>query len=150
MKFSGRLHATERFAFKKEQRYPLNRRQSGPESWSAPFTNSTKHVPSRKRNRFAACQDIARILWNPNVHYRIHKSPPPVHIPSQINADHSPHSTSVLILYSRLRLGLPSGRFPSSFPTKPLYSHLCFLMHATFPGRFTEKTNFLPPPRFEP
>ena len=39
--------------------------------------------PSREAKRFAASQEIPRILWNPKVHYLNHKSTPPIHILSQ-------------------------------------------------------------------
>ena len=85
--------------------------------------------PSWEPNRFSASQEISHIFWNPKVHYRIHKCPPTVPIQSQLDPVHKPPSypsfwRSILILSSHLRLGLPSGLFPSGFPTVTLYTTL--------------------------
>jgi len=45
-----------------------------------------EHIPFREAKSFSANQEFPRILWNPKVHYRIHKRPPPFPILSQLNA----------------------------------------------------------------
>jgi hypothetical protein len=70
----------------------------------------------------------------PQIHYRVHKSPPLVPILSQINPVNTTQSylRSILILSTHLQLGLPSDLFPSGLPTNILHEFLFshFVLHA--------------------
>jgi len=89
------------------------------------LTYSMGQSPPLEANRFTAGQEIPRILWNPKVHYHIHKCTPPVPILSQLDPVHIPTSHILkthLILPSQVRLGLPSGLFLSGSHHDPVYN----------------------------
>jgi hypothetical protein len=96
----------------------------------------TELSPSWEAVNCAATQELPSILRNPKVHHGVHKSPPLVPILSQIDPVHTIpfyiSLRSILILSTHLRLGLPSGLFPSGFPTIS-YMHSSsppFVLHA--------------------
>jgi hypothetical protein len=56
----------------------------------APFLGAATYI---------ATQELPYILWNPKVHYRVHKSPPLVHILRQISQVHTtpPYLRTILV-----------------------------------------------------
>jgi hypothetical protein len=100
------------------------------------LTSSMKQSAFWWAKTFSASQEIPCILWNSEVHYRIHKRPLSLPILNQCNPIHVLHPTYwrfILLLSSLLRLGLPRGLFPLRFPTKTLYVPLLSPIRDTCP-----------------
>jgi len=71
-------------------------------------------------------QEIPRISWNPKVHYRTHKRPPPVSILAKPNPVHTPTSHLLEIHPNIIHPSTPrspqwalSLRFPQQDPISP-------------------------------
>jgi hypothetical protein len=85
------------------------------------LTYSMEQSPSWEANRFAASQEIPRILWNPKVHYRIYKCSPPVPILSQPSPVHIPTSHFLNIHPNIILSSTPGSlylRFTHQYPIR--------------------------------
>jgi hypothetical protein len=104
----------------------------------------TELSPSWEAANCAATQELPNILWNPKVHHRVHKSLPLVPILSHIDPVHTilSYLRSIFILSTHLRLGLPSGLFPSGFPTNILYAFHFTLVLRALPIAFSLTWSF--------
>ena len=91
--------------------------------------------------RFSGSQEIPCILWNPKVHYLIHKYLPPVPIQSQLDSVHSPTSHFLKIHLNIILPSMPGSsklspflRFPHQ---NPVYtSHLLLYVLNDLPISF--------------
>jgi len=98
-------------------------------NWLTPWKSASE------ANSKSSSQEIIHLSQKLKIHSRVKKTPPLVQILSQMNSVHNflpPYSLRfILILSSHLRLGFPSGLFPSGFPTKILYTFFISPMRAT-------------------
>ena len=99
--------------------------------------------PSWEANRFSASQKIPRNLWNPKVHYRNHKRPPPLPIMSQFDPVYVPTSHFLKIHLNIIlpsTSGSPKWRLSLRFPHQSLYTpilsaHTCYMPRPSHASR---------------
>jgi hypothetical protein len=97
----------------------------------------------------SAFQEIPRILWNPKVHFRIHKWPPPVHVMIQLDPNHAPTS-HFLRIYLNIILPSKPGFSKSSLSLRRIQQNLmytstilltCYMPHRLHYSRFDHPNN---------
>ena len=88
--------------------------------FSLVLTNSMEQSPSWEARQSSASQEIPHILWSPKIHYRIHKSPPPVLIHS-----HKKRTLTSLFHFSKIHLKniLPSTPRSSKWSVSLMNPH---------------------------
>ena len=98
------------------------------------LTYSMEQNRSWEAKRFTVSQEIPHILWNPKVHYRIHKCPPPVPILSQLDPVHTPTSHFLkmhLNIILQPTLGPSKWSLVLRFPHQnPVYTFPPYMLHA--------------------
>jgi len=107
-------------------------------------TDSVEQSPSWETKRFSSSQEIPCILWNPKVHYRFYKCPPPVPILNQLDPVHTP-TFHFLKFHLNIVLRSTCGsskcplslRFPHQNPVSasPL-THTRYMTHPSHSSRF--------------
>jgi len=105
---------------------------------------------SWEANLFSASHEIPRILWNPKVHYRIHKCLPPAPNPSQLDPVHTPHFTSWRFFYYCPPIYAsvsPVGSFPQFNSPNPCTClsppHTRYMPRPSHSSRFYHPQNIL-------
>jgi hypothetical protein len=107
--------------------------------------------PSQEAANCAATQELPRILWNPKVCYHVHKKSPPTGSLSRARSIRFippyPISLRSILIATHWGLGLPSGLFPSGFPTNILHvfcssPHSCYMPSSPLP-RWIDHSNYV-------
>jgi len=97
--------------------------------WHIILTYSVEQSPL-EANRFSASQEIPRILWKSNVHYRIHECPSPVPVLSQLDPAHTLTSHFLKV---HLNIILPSTPGSSKWSLSLRLPHQNPVYTSTFP-----------------
>jgi hypothetical protein len=116
------------------------------------LTYSMQQSPSSQADRFSASQEIPLISWNPKVHYRLYKYPPPVPILSHIDPVHALTTRYFLKIHLNIIIPSTSGssklslslRIPqqTAVYTSPL-PHTCYMSRSSHSSRVDHPKNIL-------
>jgi len=93
--------------------------------------------PSWQSNIRSACQEIIRLIWNPKVHYHVHKGTPLVPVLSQMNPV---HILSIYFFKIRSNIIRPSKPRSSEWSLSHV-SHAFYMLRRINPSLFDHPTN---------